>query len=583
MEVEYICANPITKLHVDIAECTLNHMEVSAMNLSKILNILYRYLWLLVLVTMVASLYTFLQISSQDASYKVSTDLLVGPALNSPTPDLNSLKIGGELVKSYAKAVDTDLFLEAVNNNLDQKFSLNALKRSISVKEYADTRVLIITVFGKDPKQVVAIANAAAQTLLEMSPSRDNTAALLRAQMGDQALQLQQIISNSQASIEKLEAELIPLKGATPSSPEAVKANLEQQNFVIKQLADERNRYSDSLRTLASIYQILQDSNTNQIEIIEPATTAAKIDDQLLVRVASAGVGGFFFAILIIFFAEYLDDRIRFPGDLSRAAGVPLLSAIAKHKHLKGSGIEQLVTFALPESVAANKYRETVAKLLFSIGETIPHTLLLSSVGSQAGDDAAVIAGNLAVAFDRAGYKVMLVDAQVDNPVLSTIFEADKKEGLDGPVLTKSIKQQLLPVEKVPGIRFLPAGLSLETNSHEMLNSTKIARLLEEIKKGADIVLIVGSPISWFAESLTLASQVDGVILVARPGEAHSKKVNEVVENLSVMNVQLSGVIFDYNSSSSAISTFIFSKFSRTSESAESTSAIVSDQKPAAR
>lgn len=558
------------------------------MYLSKILNILYRYLWLLVLVTMVASLYTFLQISSQEASYRVTTDLQVGPPLNSPSPDLNSLRIAGELVKSYAKAVDTDFFLESVNNKLDPKSTLNALRRAISVKEYVDTRVLTITVFGKDSEQVLAIANAAAQTLLEMSPSTDdNSAALLRAQMGDQALQLQQIISNSQANIEKLEAELIPLKGATTSSPEAVKANLEQQNLVIKQLADERNRYSDSLRTLASIYQILQDSNTNHIEIIEPATTAAKIDDQLSVRVASAGVGGFIFAILIIFFAEYLDDRIRFPGDLSRAAGVPLLNTIARHKRLKGSGIEQLVTFALPESVAANKYRETVAKLLFSIGETIPHTLLLSSVGSQAGDDAAVIAGNLAVAFDQAGYKVMLVDAQVDNPVLTTIFEADKKEGLDGLMLTKSIKQQLLPVEKVPGIRFLPAGLSLETNPHAMLNSTKIARLLEEIKKGADIVLIAGSPISWFAESLTLASQVDGVILVARPGEAHNKKVNEVVENLNVMNVQPSGVIFDYNSSSrltkvSAVSTFIFSKFSRTSKSAESTSSVVSDQKPAA-
>jgi Mrp family chromosome partitioning ATPase len=54
----------------------------------------------------------------------------------------------------------------------------------------------------------------------------------------------------------------------------------------------------------------------------------------------------------------------------------------------------------------------------------------LSSVGSKTGTDAAVTAGNLAVAFAQAEYKVVLVDAQVDNPVLKTIFKAEKKEGL---------------------------------------------------------------------------------------------------------------------------------------------------------
>ena len=101
----------------------------------------------------------------------------------------------------------------------------------------------------------------------------------------------------------------------------------------------------------------------------------------------------------------------------------------------------------------------------------------------------------------------------------------------------------------MPDLRLFPAGLISEKGSGAALNSTKVAELLEEIKKDADIVLIAGSPISWFAESLTLASQVNGVILVARPGEAHGKIVNEVVENLSAMNTQLTGIIFDYNSS----------------------------------
>jgi capsular exopolysaccharide synthesis family protein len=408
-----------------------------------------------------------------------------------------------------------------------------------------ETRVLTIIVFDRDPRRAAAIANAAAQSLIEMSPVEDNTTAVLQAQ----SLQLEQIISQAQSNVQQLEAELGALKVANRSTPEAIAANLEQQNLVVRQLSDERGRLSDSIRTLSTIYQLLLDTNTNQMQILEQATTATLVDQQLDVRVASAGVAGLIFALILIFVAQYFDDRIRFPGDLSRAAGVQLLGKIDRHDRLKDSGLEQLVTIAQPGSTAAEQYREVVAKLLFSIGESIPYSLLLSSVGSKTGAGAAVTAGNLAVAFAQAGYKVVLVDAQVDNPVLTTMFNAEKKEGLADLLITQSAEPALLPVDRVPGIRFLPAGLSSEKSSHAQLNPIKMAKLLERLQKEADIVLVGSSGLSRSAETLTLASQVNAAILVARYAEAHSTVVQKFIENLHAMNVQLAGVIFDANPS----------------------------------
>jgi Mrp family chromosome partitioning ATPase len=405
---------------------------------------------------------------------------------------------------------------------------------------------LTIIVFNLDPNQAAAIANAAAQTLVEMSPSQDNTAALLQAQ----SHQMEQIVSQSQSNIQQLEAELSALKVANSSSPEAIAANVEQQNLVIKQLSEERGRLSDGLRTLGTIYQLLLNTNTNHMQILQPAATAAVVDQQLGIRIVSAGLGGLIFAIIIIFLAEYFDDRIRIPGDLRKAAGVQLLGTIDKHSSLKGSGLEQLVTFAQPASNAAERYREVVAKLLFSIGESIPYTMLLSSVGSKTGADAAVTAGNLAVAFAQAGYKVVLVDAQVDKPFLTTLFRAEKK-GLADLLVTQSAELPLLPVDQVPGVRFLPAGVSSEKSSYAQLNPTNVAMLLGRLQKEADIVLVGSSGLSRSAENLTLASQVNATILVARYAEAHAKVVQKVVENLQAMNVQLAGVIFDTNPSPS--------------------------------
>ena len=513
------------------------------MDLSKILSLAYRYLWVLVLAALIASLTTFFQLSRRPVSYRATTDLLVGPSLGSPSPDLNSLRIGGQLVQTYAEVVDTRSFLVSVNDKLDQKVELDALRSAFSTRMSTETRVLTIIVFHGDPEQAVAMANAAAQTLIEMSPSQDNTTALLQAQ----SQEMEQIINQSQSSIRQLEAELSALKVANRSSPEAIQTNLQQQDLVLKQLSEERGRLSDALRTLTTIHQILLNANTNHVEILQPATTVTVVDQQLWLRVFSAAVAGLIFAIIVIFVAEYFDDRLRFPGDLSRAAGVQLLSTIDKHGSLQGSGLERLVTFVQPASEAAEQYREMVAKLLFSIGKAIPYTMLFSSVGSKSDTDAAVIAGNLAVAFAQAGYKVVLVDAQVDNPGLTTMFKAEQKEGWVDLLNTKSAKLPLLPVDQVPGIRFLPAGLSSEKNSHAQLNPTNVATLLERLQKEADIVLVGGSGLSRSAENLTLASQVNAAILIARYGETRATAVKKVVENLRAMNVHLAGVIFDTN------------------------------------
>ena len=515
------------------------------MDLSKVLNVLYRYWWLLVLAALAASLVAYFQLSSQPVTYRATTDILVGPSLDSPSPDLNALRIGGQLVQTYAEVVETRSFLESVNDKLDQKVDLNDL--SISTRLSTETRVLTIIVFDRDPRQAAAIANAAAQTLINMSPVQDNTTAVLQAQ----SLQLEQIINQAQSNIQQLEAELSALKDANRSTPDAIAANVEQQNLVIRQLSEERGRLSDSIRTLGTIYQLLLETDTNHMQILEQATTATLVDQQLGIRVASAGVAGLIFALILVFVAQYLDDRIRFPGDLGRAAGVPLLGTIDKHGNLTGSGLDQLVTFAQPESNAAEQYREVVAKLLFSIGESTPYSMLVSSVGSKTGADAAVTAGNLAVAFAQAGYKVVLVDALVDNPVLTTMFKAEKKEGLADLLVTQSAELPLLSVDQVPGLRLLPAGLSSEKSSHAQLNPAKVATLLERLQNEADVVLVGSSGLSRSAESLTLASQVNTTVLTARYAEAHASVVQKVVENLRAMNAQLAGVIFDANPSPS--------------------------------
>lgn len=517
------------------------------MDLSKFLNIARRFSWLIVLAALVASFTTFFVLNNKPATFTAKSRILVGPGMESASLDLNSLKIGGQLIQTYAELVTTQSFLESVNSKLDQKTDTKALIKAIKTLQNADTRILTIVVTHEDAKQAVAIANAAADTLIEIGPSRENATASLRAQMSGQSQKLEKIITDAETSIQQLEAKMIELEGTKRLTPEEETAALEQQNLIVKQLAEERGRLSDALRTLGTVYQVLLDTNANQVEVIELAGEATLVDQSVLQKALASGFAALILVVGIIFALEYLNDTIRYPVDVTGIAKLPLLSTIDKHNRLDGSGLERVITFAQPQSRAANSYRTVVAKLLLSAGKAIPYTFLLSSVGSKSGDDAATVTMNLAVAFAQAGNRVVVVDAQLQNPILTKLFKAEGSAGLSDFLVTNLTKLQFVLLKEVPGIRLLPIGMSSEKGSGAVLNSAKIVKLFHEIYKEADIVLVAGSSISWFAESLALASQVNGIILVTRPGEAHSKVVDEVVENLSVMHIRLIGVIFDHN------------------------------------
>jgi Mrp family chromosome partitioning ATPase len=319
-------------------------------------------------------------------------------------------------------------------------------------------------------------------------------------------------------------------------------------SFILGQLADERARASEALRMLTTIYGMVSSGNTNQLEIIEPAGAVYPVNQNLLLRMAASALAGILLVMSLVFAYEYFDDTIRVPADFTRSSKAPLLSSIEKHNHSNAPGFQRVITFAEPNSPAANNYRTAVTKLLFSIGKSMPQTLLVSSLDS-AGDDTALATANLGVAFAQAGNRVVLVDAQLNKPELTQLLEANGKTGLSDLLSAKSSELKLVSIKEMADIQLLPAGMSADKWSASMMNFSTISKRVEELKKEADLVLFASPPILGFAESLALASQVNGVILVGRYGEAHSKMINEVAENLKAVNVPLTGVIFEHTPS----------------------------------
>jgi capsular exopolysaccharide synthesis family protein len=524
------------------------------------LSIVWRWLWLLLLTTMLSSTTAYIMLKDQPTLYEASARLLIGPGVDSVSPDLNDFRAATQLMKTYAELITSRPVFESVIADLNLSISADDLKQYIDVKTDETTQVLRITASGLNPIQTANIANALAKYLVRLSPlGSGNGETQFKTQINTQIDGVQQDIDKSEAIVKQLETKLQTTK------------DVEERRLVNEQIIAERTQLSEARRTLASLYTSFQTSYINKVQVVELAVSAAPINSGVRLTILMAAITGLFLALSIVLLFEYFDDTIKSADEFARLSNTRSLGIIAKHKPLRGHGRERFVVQALPNSKAAEAYRILGSKLLLlryqanhkdlglaaestsTPGATIRtmtveapqiHSVLISS--AQQGDDASEIAANLAVVLAQTGHRVILVDAYLHDPKIGDLFGITDPMGLSGLLTTQSPTLKLTSIGWAPNLSVLPGG-PLPANPFELLVSARMAALIKELESQAEIVIVAASPLLAFADSLILASHVDGVVMVARHGSARRDTIKEIVESLGSLGAQIAGGIYDYN------------------------------------
>jgi tyrosine-protein kinase len=145
--------------------------------------------------------------------------------------------------------------------------------------------------------------------------------------------------------------------------------------------------------------------------------------------------------------------------------------------------------------------------------------------------------GNLAVALARGGHRTALVDLDLRKPYLGRMFGLEGHPGVtDVAVGHVTLKQALVPQQliattatlagrengpTVPGqLLVLPSGYP-PTSPGEFIGSQAIARLIEDLRKEAEYVLVDAAPLLVVGDTMTLSNFVDALLVVVRTPVAH--------------------------------------------------------------
>jgi Mrp family chromosome partitioning ATPase len=256
---------------------------------------------------------------------------------------------------------------------------------------------------------------------------------------------------------------------------------------------------------------------------------------------------GIVLGVALAFLREALDTRVRSAEEIEDRLGVPLLARIPEPPR-RVRRADKLVMLEDPRGSQAEAFRSLRTNLDFVRAVSHPRTILVTSALEREGKS--TTSANLAIALARAGQRVALVDLDLRKPSLGQFFDLRGRPGVTQLALRQAeLADALVPLGFMSRIgRARGASESVNGNGHqinagelvvigsgplppnpgEFVGTSAIARVLEELRKLCDTVLIDTPPALQVGDAIELSKHVDAVVVVSRMKVVRRPILNEL-------------------------------------------------------
>jgi capsular exopolysaccharide synthesis family protein len=202
---------------------------------------------------------------------------------------------------------------------------------------------------------------------------------------------------------------------------------------------------------------------------------------------------------------------------------------------------EALVTVQDPASAASEAYRMVRTSLFYTRVDTPPKVIVLTSAGREEGKS--TTAANLGVALAQAGKNTLILDCDLRKPAQHTIFGTRGLLGLVD-ILAGERSPQEVWQEPIPGLKLIPAGAP-PPNPAEILTSRRLVQLLGQVRQEFDYVLLDTPPVGYASESVALAANGDGVLLVLNFQHTRRGSLRRALRRLSSVGANVLGTVMN--------------------------------------
>lgn len=348
----------------------------------------------------------------------------------------------------------------------------------------------------------------------------------------------------------------------------SIKIEVENKRRQLNSLVERQNETQVSAR--------LRGLKTSNISIIDRAEVPRNpVSPNKKRNLILALIAGIFGGVGLCFLMESLDNTVKGPEDVEKLTGLPSLGIIPylppgglkkkkrygyyskyKKKYSYSSEDEnpkseenlpdikeiELINHIHPKFFISEDYRTVRTSILLSHAESPPKSIVFTSALPKEGKTATL--ANMAVAFSQLEEKVLVVDADLRKPRLHRIFKVKNIGGLSGYLTGKVSIEDAIQKTNVENIWIMPSG-PIPPNPAELLNSDKMKGMIEELKRGYDVVMLDTAPMLAVVDGVITSSLSDSTVFIIQAGKTTRKPFLQAVEELKRANAKIIGVVFN--------------------------------------
>ena len=492
-----------------------------------------RWWWLLILAVVVLADVGYLISRRQTPVYEATTTLMVGQILQSTELNRVDIQTSQVLASIYADMVQREPVLQRTIDELGLAESWLDLKERVDVDLKEGAQLFAIQVEAGSPQEAEETAAEIAQQIIYLSPAEQQSQVLAenRSFLRQRVEQLQAKIETGQAQLNDLEVAL-----AQSDSPEVLRDTQNKTEALENLIGSWEANYTQMLALLEN--NILP----NSLAVIEPAQAQPDpIRPRPLVNTIIAAAVGLSLALSLIFLLEYWDDTLKSAEELSRVLGVRTLGIINR---IKGKSFHDRLLYRQDAfSPVTESYRMMRSNIQFLPVSQPVKSLMITSPCPGEGKSTTV--ANLGIILAQAGFKTIIVDADLRRPKQHDIFQVQNQIGLTELLSRPEFdpKAQLRDTYII-NLQLLPSG-TLPRNPAELLGSQYMGRVLSTLNDLADVVIYDSPAALPVTDAAVLSSWVDGVIMVTEAARTRRGALEEAVSRLQQVGATILGGVLN--------------------------------------
>lgn len=215
------------------------------------------------------------------------------------------------------------------------------------------------------------------------------------------------------------------------------------------------------------------------------------------------------------------------------------------HRHQEDQETQKngvmLVAFAEPKHVVSEQFRTVRTNIEFA-GAALDRCQVVMLTSSAMSEGKSTVSANVAVTWAQAGKKVLLIDADLRRPTIHATFRTLNIDGVTTILIGKDEAGAVVEETFVDNLSVITSG-PIPPNPSELLNSKRMANLLNWARENYDIIVLDTPPVLAVSDVQVLVPKTDGVVVVANMGKTLKGDLRRTVEVLKLANAKILGSV----------------------------------------